>query len=169
MIDVRLFALLETLTSSNLGWLAEEVLHDILAGQISLESEASVLRARGAIFRGDQSDISFEAQEAAESVSTPYEVEEQLGKAVSYICRRLEDAISMLRACAERLDTVINAGGAELVESRAGPSSVLLLTDGSAVAMETNALQLVEAERAVRDLREELQRWLSNGAEDNTA
>lgn len=130
-----------------------------------MESEAGVVAARGSIFGSRQSEDSFSAPESEESGSIPYQAGEQLDRAVSYICARLEDVIAMLLASAYQLDELVGIVGSDVVARDAETSSVLRLVDGKEFIAETNVAKLIEAEKYMRVLKAAIQDWLEGGAE----
>ena len=165
MVNPRLFELLEALTSSNLDWLADEVLYDVVLGKVALESDADVIAVRAGILGDRQSGVSFTAQDSEWNRAIPYEEGEQLDRAVSYVCARLEDAISMLLESAQQLDALVEKDGSDKSTPSIEVSSVLRLTVGDEVTLDTNVSNLIDAKQSVLKLKEALQIWLKRSME----
>src|SRR5829696_3305975 len=128
MLDRRLLPLIETLTRSDLDWLALEVINGALAGRAPNEPSEAIIAARSVAFRQKQDAGLQEFTSATEQPGQPFSWQEQIEWAVKHVLERISQVISMMSASAERLNAIVEEG-ADVIER---PKTILVLAEADA-------------------------------------
>src|SRR5215204_7404924 len=89
MLDRRLLPLIETLTRSDLDWLALEVINGALAGRAPNEPSEAIIAARSVAFRQKQDAGVQEFTSATEQPGQPFSWQEQIEWAVKHVLERI--------------------------------------------------------------------------------
>lgn len=152
--DPRISPLIETLTASGLGWLADELQIAIEASGDPQESANTLEQTRHLVGQGrfEQARSEAPVPEAADGPGGDAQVE----WAVEYVISRLEDATLMLGATLDNLGSI--AAGESTVPSRASRDIVVILRDGES-SFELNSANAGASQEAVSTLRGALEQW----------
>lgn len=123
-LDIRLLELIETLAAARLDWLAFELIEEIQAGYSPKESEKQLAAARQSIRTNSQPKSHREPHlEAAEPKPIP--VDDQIDRAVTYVDRRLGQALEQQLATINSLNFIL----ANTTEQPADENSVSQVAD----------------------------------------
>lgn len=161
MLDPRLFDLLETLAAADLDWLAEEVIQGVLAGDLPLESEASVIAARRDVYRKRQDSGGFGNLDVQWTEAVSLEGDRQLDWAVKHVVSRLDDALSLMQASTGRLDALVDGADSDGQRMKAvdAVGVQLVLTNSEEVLGETSRNAIEAAMTMMPLLKQALEEW----------
>jgi hypothetical protein len=154
MLDRRLLPLIETLTRSDLDWLALEVINGALAGRAPTEPSEAIIAARSVAFRQKQDAGLQEFTSATEQPGQPFSWQEQIEWAVKHVLERISQVISMMSASAERLDAIVEEG-ADVIER---PKTILVLAEADR-SSKVSVEELTAAAEAFASLQGALREW----------
>lgn len=164
VLDPRLFPLLETLAGTGLGWLAREVVAGALAGHVPEEPRELLLLAREAVLRPRQDEWKPGYPEVEDVLPEPFSGDEQIRWAGTHVLARLTDAIAMMGASMEAVDSVVEKEGAAGFRRKAPVATSLVLADGEE-RVETSEADLARAIVGLDALRSALETWLAEAGE----
>lgn len=164
-LDTRLLELIETLATARLDWLAFELVEEIQAGHSPEEPEEELAAARRSI-RTNAQPRAHSGPQTVAAESKPIPVDDQIEWAVTYVDRRLDQALEQQLATINSLNFIL-ANSSEQPEYE---NSVTQLADApeGGVSMvirdvnedrKINLENVVAAREGIPTLREALAEW----------
>lgn len=160
MLDPRLFDLLMALASSNLDWLAGEVVQGVLAGDVPLESEENVSSARSDVARRSQDQTTYKSMGGLIGDAPRLEGTAQLEWAIAHVSARLRDTLLVMSAASGRLDDLVEklaAGEAQRSPGSARTQLVLVTSDET--LSKAGMQEIVATQTGPANLERALKQW----------
>lgn len=163
MLDPRLYPLLETLTRSDLDWLAQEVMSGALAGHVAEESSDALAQARSVAFREYQDTRELKPVVASLKRATPFSGEEQIAWAIAHVGDRIEQVLKMSLTSVDRLDALVDPDGKALGPVR-GATLLAIVDDEDLI--QVGRLQLAAGVEGLDAFRRALDSWASDSLDE---
>lgn len=161
ILDARLLPLIETLTLADLDWLAFEILDALKLGRVAEETRETLERTRKAVRSYERQEQRLHPRASPPSPSTPILGDDQISWAADYVINRISDAVSMLQATLDHLDTITGTAALDRPPSASAPRvgvSLVLRTNDEEISVTRSAADV--AKNATPKLQEALRAWV---------
>ncbi len=165
ILEPRLLPLIETLAEAGADWLAFEVVDGVRAGKVAeepLENLAAIQDAvRSAKLENFRTEKIISAVPHSVSPAVSIVGDDQIRWAVEYVYRRLSDALSMLQASFDQLQSIVSTPS-----PRGGVSSnvvvsneITLIVLGDEEKFSVRKVETADAIASLENLRKALSSW----------
>jgi hypothetical protein len=171
ILEPRVLPLIETLAEVGADWLAFEVVDGIRAGKVAeehLENLAAIQDAvRPAKLENFRTEKRVSAVPPSVSPAVPIIGDDQIRWAAEYVHKRLSDALSMLQASLDQLQSIVStpAPGDRVSPDIVASNEITLIVLGDEEKFSVRKAETADAIASLEKLRKALSSWEASTSE----